>query len=314
MKPIIKDILRYIRRYGAMIVTAMFLTVSAPQSTAFDLNRLLGGVGKVVQASSISDEELAAYIRQYVTEMDKKNKVAAPGDPYTVRLMKLTQGLTDVDGIPLNFKVYITKDVNAFACADGSVRVYSGLMDLMNDDEVLGVIGHEVGHVAHHDTKKAFQNALMTSALKDGLASTSSSVARLTDSQLGAIGEALSGSQYSQKQEKQADNYGYDFLKSHGKNPYAMAQAFRKLQSMEAQTGGSVGGMAKLFSDHPDTGKRIENIEKRCRKDGYGPNSVPSSGRTTSYPAHPTGKSRKGKSGHQSFTLTPATLPTVPKR
>ena len=32
--------------------------------------------------------------------------------------------------------------------ADGTIRVYSGLMDLMTDDELLFVIGHEMGHVA----------------------------------------------------------------------------------------------------------------------------------------------------------------------
>ena len=35
--------------------------------------------------------------------------------------------------------------LNAFACADGSVRVFSSLMDIMTDEELLGVIGHEVG-------------------------------------------------------------------------------------------------------------------------------------------------------------------------
>ena len=62
--------------------------------------------------------------------------------------------MTDVEGIPLNFKVYYVIDVNAFACADGSVRIFSSLMDIMTDDELLGVIGHEVGHVAHKDSKK----------------------------------------------------------------------------------------------------------------------------------------------------------------
>lgn len=319
--------MKYISRSLGMIIALMLIVCGTKESAAFDVNRLLGGIGKVVQASSISDEEMAAYVHQYVTEMDKKNKVAPANSPYSVRLAKLTEGLTEVDGIPLNFKVYMTKDVNAFACADGSVRVYSGLMDLMDDDEVLGVIGHEIGHVAHKDTKKAFQNALMTSALKDGLASTGSGVARLTDSQLGRLGEALSSSQYSQKQESQADDYGYDFLKSHGKNPYAMVKAFTKLQTMETQNGVQVGGMAKLFSDHPDTGKRIDNIEKRCRKDGYGPNSSlagQSEGYPTDSPApRKPGSQTKGnksvvnkndRTEHRSFTLTPATLPTVPAR
>ena len=42
-------------------------------------------------------------------------------------------------------------------------------MDIMSDEELLGVIGHEVGHVAHKDSKKGFRTALLTSALKDGI-------------------------------------------------------------------------------------------------------------------------------------------------
>ena len=58
-----------------------------------------------------------------------------------------------MEGMPLNFKVYYVIDVNAFACADGSVRVFSSLMDIMTDEELLGVIGHEVGHV-HTKTQR----------------------------------------------------------------------------------------------------------------------------------------------------------------
>ena len=48
-------------------------------------------------------------------------------------------------------------------------------------------------------------------------------MATLTDSQLGAIGNAILNAQYSKKQESQADDYGYEFLKACGKNPWGMA-------------------------------------------------------------------------------------------
>jgi putative metalloprotease len=35
--------------------------------------------------------------------------------------------------------------VNAFATADGTIRIYSGLMEMMTDDELIFVIGHEIG-------------------------------------------------------------------------------------------------------------------------------------------------------------------------
>lgn len=137
-----------------IVVALSGLLWSMPMMAQFDFMRAMSALSKVTQAATISDDQVAAYVKEYVMYMDEKNNVAGPSDPYTVRLDRLTAGLIDVEGIPLNFKVYKTKDVNAFACADGSVRVFSSLMDIMSDDELLGVIGHEIGHVAHHDSKK----------------------------------------------------------------------------------------------------------------------------------------------------------------
>ena len=79
----------------------------------------------------------------------------------------------------LNYKVYLVTDINAFACADGSVRVFSSLMDLMTDDELLAVIGHEIGHVKNEDTKDAIKSAYMRAAAQDA-ASSASGVVRKT--------------------------------------------------------------------------------------------------------------------------------------
>lgn len=69
----------------------------------------------------------------------------APSDStYTQRLNKIASALGDnINGQPVNYKVYMAKDVNAFAMANGCIRVYSGLMDMMTDNEVEAVIGHE---------------------------------------------------------------------------------------------------------------------------------------------------------------------------
>lgn len=85
--------------------------------------------------------------------------------------------------------------------------------------------------MAHKDSKNGFRTALLTSALKDGISSQGGKAAALTDSQLGDLGEALVNATYSQKQERAADDYGYEFLKKAGKNPWAMALSFRKLKN-----------------------------------------------------------------------------------
>ena len=118
--------------------------------------------------------------------MDKHNPVLPEDNPYTQRLRKLTEGITDADGIPLNFKVYHVIDINAFACPDGSVRVFSSLMDIMSDDELMGIIGHEIGHVMKRHSKNAFRQSLLTGALKDAAGAANNTVAALTDSETGA--------------------------------------------------------------------------------------------------------------------------------
>lgn len=141
-----------------------------PASAQFNIGKALNSAAKTAKALTLSDEQMAAYARESVEWMDTHNEVAKANDPYTQRLERLTAGLTNADGIPLNFKVYRVIDVNAFACPDGSVRVFSALMDIMDDDELLGIIGHEIGHVARHHSKKGFKQELLTGALKDAIA------------------------------------------------------------------------------------------------------------------------------------------------
>lgn len=258
--------MRYLN--GIILSFCFFCTTSV--SAQIDWSRMIGGVSKAFQAVTLTDEQMAEYVREYVQKLDATNQVCSSGSSYTIRLNRLTQGLTNADGIPLNFKVYQKKEVNAFACADGSVRVYSALMDVMTDDELLGVIGHEIGHVAHRDSKKSFRTALLTSALKDGISSSSEKVALLTDSQLGALTEAMINARYSQKQECAADDFGYEFLKKAGKNPWAMALSFQKLKLLqnEAEASQVNNFLNQLFSTHPDLDMRIQRMEERAQREG----------------------------------------------
>lgn len=258
------------KRLSEKCILAMFcLGFAFPALAQFDLKKAVGGAAKAVQAATVTDAQVESYVKEYIEWMDANNQVCDEDSPYTVRLNRLVEGLDDADGVPLNFKVYYVTDVNAFACADGSVRVFSSLMDIMSDEELLGVIGHEMGHVAHRDSKRAFRTALLASALKDGVSSAGGKVAKLTDSQLGELGEALVNARYSQKQEKEADDFGYEFLKSAGKNPWAMALSFKKLKQLQEEAGvEQAGKLNQLFSTHPDLDTRISRMEERAVADG----------------------------------------------
>ncbi|MBK7882569.1 MAG: M48 family metallopeptidase [Chitinophagaceae bacterium] len=220
---------------------------------------------KAVKAVTLTDADVIAKTIEYVDWMDKHNPVAKDKDKYAKRLKKLVEKHTNEDGLDLNYKVYLVVDVNAFACADGSVRVCAGLMDKMTDDEIRGVIGHEIGHVKNHDSKDAFKTALLASAFRDAAASQSGVAAALSETQLGDLAEAVANAQFSQKQESKADDYGFDFLKRNGYDVNAMGSAFRKLLELQGEGGGKKGKQA--FSSHPDTEKRAERMEKKAEKE-----------------------------------------------
>lgn len=224
---------------------------------------------QALQAATITDAQIQAYVAEYIAQLDAQSKVLPASSPYSVRLAKITSGLNSVDGVPLNFKVYQTSEVNAFACADGSVRVYTGLMGIMTDEQILGVIGHEIGHVALKHSKKQLQSAMLANAAVIGVASTSQTAAALTQSGLGAIGEALFNAQHSKKQETEADDYAYNFLKSTGKSPVYLMNGLQKLQALEAASTRSGSPVNQLFSSHPEISNRVARIQARLMTDGY---------------------------------------------
>jgi len=55
--------------------------------------------------------------------------------------------------------------------ANGTIRVYSGLMDMLDDGELRFVIGHEMGHVMKNHIRKKIRLAYAASAVRKGIAS-----------------------------------------------------------------------------------------------------------------------------------------------
>jgi len=252
----------------SIIFGAFFsLFISSNANAQFNLGeKALGAIQKGVAGFTFSDADAAGLSKSAVDKMDTDSKPAAENDPYTVRLNKVFGKHKNENGLLLNYKVYLTKDVNAFATADGSVRVFSGLMDIMDDNELLAVIGHEIGHVANHDSRDAMKAAYRKEALIDLAASQSDKVAALTDSQLGKLGSAMIDSKHSRKQESEADSYSYDFMKRNGYNVNAVESAFSILAKMS--TGADASFLDKMMSSHPDSQERADNAKKKAEADG----------------------------------------------
>lgn len=241
-------------------ISLIALTITALLSGCQNLDTasLMQSGAQAFQAATLSDNDVKTLSDQSCADMDSKAQLAPANSSYTTRLNKIAASLGDnINGTPANYKVYLTDDVNAWAMANGCIRVYSGLMDMMTDNEVEGVLGHEMGHVALGHTRKAMQVAYGTVALRTAAASTGGIVASLSQSQLADLGEKLVNAQFSQKQESEADDYSFDLMKKRGIDPNGLVTSFEKLAKMEA------GHQSSMFDSHPASATRAQHIRDR---------------------------------------------------
>ncbi|HVJ63123.1 MAG TPA: M48 family metallopeptidase [Tahibacter sp.] len=223
-----------------------------------DNSKLLEAGADAVKGLSLSDAEVAKLDADSAKAYDAKSRIAPSGDKYAQRLQKLTTGYTSVDGLKLNYKVYLSPTVNAFALPDGSIRVYSGLMDAMTDDELRFVIGHEIGHVKNGHAKARFKTAYLTQAARKGVASRGNAAGALAESELGGLVENVIKAQHSQKNELESDQYGLTLLKRNKVDPQASVSSMQKL--------GKLGGKADLLSSHPASAERVKKLETAIAK------------------------------------------------
>jgi len=194
----------------------------------------------------------------------------------------------------LNYKVYQSSTVNAFASGDGSVRVYSGLMDVMNDNEVFAVIGHELGHLINKDVRDAYRTSYLIVAARYGISAFSETAGAISQGFLGDLGQQLAENAYSRRQETQADETAFQFCIANGVDPFAMYHALNVLISLSGNSG-SQGKLAELLSTHPDTQKRAAHIKEMAEAAGY---TMTSSGSTG-------GNSTSGTTPKKTVTPTP---------
>jgi len=237
------------------VLTAALALAAVGNAAAIDVRGALGAGTNAAKGLALSDEDVIKQADQACREYDRLNPVAAASDPYAQRLAKLTKGLENEDGLNLTFKVYKVSDVNAFAMANGCVRVFAGLMDVATDEEIRGVIGHEIGHAKLGHSKAKMKTALLTRAGREGLAASDSKAGNLAASELGGLAEDVINAQFSQKEESAADTYAYHFMVRHKFDPNALVSIFSKL-----------GGKGGLMSSHPSSPKRVKAIQSLIAK------------------------------------------------
>jgi len=210
------------------------------------------------------------------------------------RAYEVVERLTAKQGLPMP-KIYVipTESPNAFATGrnpqHASVAVTHGILGLLTDEELEGVLAHELGHVKNRD--------ILTSSIAATLAGAITLIARMGywaslfggyggggrrergGGGLGAlltiivapIAAALIQLAISRSREYEADATGAHTTG----NPYALARALQKLEDyskrvpLEASASTAHlfiiaplvgGGIGSLFSTHPPTKERIRRL------------------------------------------------------
>ena len=139
---------------------------------------------------------------------------------------------------------------NAFALPGGRMVVTDELVALVDgrEDVVIGVLGHEYGHVkARHGVRMVAQSALLRTVTSLVLGDFSAVL---------AAAPALLGEQaYSRDFEREADAESVRILRAAGASPGAMVVFFEKLASKSL---GNTGGVAIAFASHPADAERVD--------------------------------------------------------
>ena len=165
---------------------------------------------------------------------------------------------------PFEYQYYVlnTPDMNAFAVPGGKVFVNSGLILMVeNEDELAGVMAHEIGHVvARHIAKQSEQGLKMglatLGALLAGILLGPQAAAAIVTTTSAATGTMML--KYSRDNEEEADYLGLRFMEKAGYDPKAMVSMFKKMRRV---SGPSSSDPPIYLLTHPAVEQRMENLE-----------------------------------------------------
>jgi predicted Zn-dependent protease len=223
------------------------------------------GPGGKTDFIMISTPEEVEIGKQVASDVESKEKILKNStvQSYVDGVgQKIVRGCDRTD-IEYTFKVIDKDEINAFACPGGFIYVYTGLLDILdNEAQLAAVLSHEISHlVARHSVKK-LQNIYGYSILAQ---------IALGDKAQGAAGEIVNVAAmlvlqgYSRDNEFEADRYGILYTKNAGYNPQGMIQVFEKFKKMEGNPPPAVLG---LLSSHPPAEERIEKGKSEISKIG----------------------------------------------
>jgi predicted Zn-dependent protease len=167
------------------------------------------------------------------------------------------------------FQIVDQSEPNAFAIPGGGIYVSRGLLALAtSEDELAGVLGHEIAHVTERHSarqqKRGFLPRLLTLPGNVVGGVVGENLGNLINAPINTVGGAWL-SKYSRGQESDADKVGLGTAARAGYEPAALAVILKRLeQDMEAQTGDE--RRFSIFDSHPMTDSRVRKINKRVSR------------------------------------------------
>jgi predicted Zn-dependent protease len=223
---------------------------------------------QIVAATLISDQQESDLGFQVHEELKKENTKFLENPDVGFYVSGLVQKLTplasaDRPGVKWQyFVIDDPKTVNAFATPGGRIYVYTGLLlAAENEAEVLGVLGHELGHVvARHSARQLVAAKGLETVGAMALGKNPSDVAVLA---AGLVGKG-SIMAYGRDMELEADQYGAKYANTAGYDPRGLATFFEKLKAK-----GEVPEFLTFLSTHPSNTERIEKITAAIAANNY---------------------------------------------
>lgn len=171
--------------------------------------------------------------------------------------------------LKFTFTILHTDQINAFAAPGGFLYITTGLMRQAHDkSEIVGVLGHEVGHVTLYHGANAIQRNATVALLNELLLG--------SDSAAGEIAAAVFGGYeafvQSPDQELEADSEGVVLSAATGYTPDGLVDFFEVLAELKKGRDPISAGLGRILSTHPPEDKRIAHAKKVMKANGIDPN------------------------------------------
>jgi predicted Zn-dependent protease len=156
-------------------------------------------------------------------------------------------------------KVLDSPVVNAFAVPGGYIYLTRGILaQLNNEAELMGIMGHEMGHIAaRHSVSQQSKQQLAQLLLIGGMIASEKFASY---AQYALQGMQLLFLKFSRDDERQADALGVEYSTKEGYDAHKMADFFNVLKKMNLSE--SQGGVPTFLSTHPDPGDRYNDVNK----------------------------------------------------